>query len=367
MRFSVTTHHHESIATNVNYRFPHLRDYQAQQLIVSELGDVLSGKSGVMAQWYQRHCVFMALEGVRQGVASIEMPTEQLASLATGAGNALLPAVEKESHEDTRAVGLGCLARWALTLDAIPTNLLKSLKDGLRSASRPTVTIFASAACQLSGRTPLCPQLAALVPDLLARVEVGAKKPNVYHPEAIYGAKAVLETAAGEASLVDTVDGAFPWRALNDQGSWFFPAGVIAPHFADVALVGEAAGPLAPHVCIALCQVIGLSAKRDMAAGDRRGLAAGVQLFSDASSIALVQCMLLPGREVRRVALEVALDVRNTVDGAQATLLKACQKVRALKSWTTVFLSHFGAWQNAGVSFTVWMTIKPATRRMYAF
>lgn len=297
-------------------------------MLVSELGDVLSGKSGVMAQWYQRHCVFMALEGVRQGVAAIKMPAERLASLATCASNALLPAVEKESHEDTRAIGLGCLARWALALDAIPTSLLKSLKDGLRSGSRPTVTMFAAAASQLSGCTPLCPQLAALVPDLLARVEVGAKKPNIYHPEAIYGAKAVLETAAAEASLVDQVDGAFPWRAFNDQGSCFFPAGVIAPHFADVALVGAAAGPLAPHVCIALCQVIGLSTKRNMAAGDRRGLVAGVQLFSDASSLALVQCMLLPDREVRRVALDVALDICNAVDGAQATLLRACQKVR---------------------------------------
>lgn len=296
--------------------------------MVSELNDVLSGKSGVMAQWYQRHSVFMALEGVRRGVASIQMPAQRLASLASRAIDGLLPAIQKESHEDTRAVGLGCLARWTLTLDAIPTVVVKSLEDGLRSASRPTVTIFAAAACQLSGCIPLCAQLAALVPDLLARVEVGEKKPNMFHPEAIYSAKTILEAAATEASLVDVVDEAFPWRALNDQDSCFFPAGVVAPHFADVTLVGEAAGPLAPHVCIALCQVIGLGAKRIMAAGDRHGLIDGVQRFSDASSLALMQCMVLPNREVRRVALEVALDVCNTVDEAQATLLKACQKVR---------------------------------------
>lgn len=281
-----------------------------------------------MAQWYQRHSVFMALERARRGVASIPMPAQQLASLASRAVGGLLPAVEKESHEETRAVGLGCLVRWALTLDAIPTVLVKSLKDGLRSASRPTVTIFAAAACQLSGCTHLCAQLAALAPDLLTRVELGEKKPNVFHPEAIYSAKAILEAAATEASLVDAVDGAFPWRALNDQGSCFFPTGVIAPHFADVALVGEAAGPLAPHVCIALCRVIGLRTKHIMAAGDRHRLVDGVQLLSDASSLALMQCMILPSREVRRVALEVAVDVCNTMDGAQATLLKACQKVR---------------------------------------
>ena len=344
------THQDKPIAANLNSRFPRLRDCQAQQLIVSELNDVLSGKSGVMAQWYQRHSVFMALEGVRRSVASIQMPAQRLASLASHAVDGLLPAVEKESHEDTRAVGLGCLARWTLALDAIPTVLVKSLKDGLRSASRPTVTIFAAAACELSGCTPLCAQLAALVPDLLARVELGAKKPNVFHPEAIYSAKAVLEAAATEASLVDTVDEAFPWRALNDQGSCFFPAGVIAPHIADVALVGEAAGPLAPHVCIALCQVIGLTAKRDIAAGDRLGLADGVQLFSDASSLALMQCMILPGREVRRVALDVALDVCNNVDGAQATLLKACHKVRTWNSLDPIVRVRLGASRDAAVS-----------------
>lgn len=326
----VQTHQHKLIyiAATLNSRFPPLRDYQAQQLMISELNDVLSGKSGVMAQWYQRHSVFMALEGVRRGVTSIQMPAQRLASLASRAVDGLLPAVQKESHEDTRAVGLGCLARWTLTLDAIPTVVVKSLKDGLRSASRPTVTIFAAAACQMSGCIPLCAQLVALVPDLLVRVELGEKKPNVFHPETIYSAKAILEAAASEASLVDTVNETFPWRALNDHGSCFFPAGVLSPHFADVASVGEAAGPLAPHVCIALCQVIGLRTKRNMAAGDRHGLTDGVQLFSDASSLALMHCMVIPGREVRRVALEVALDVCHTVDEAQATLLKACQKVR---------------------------------------
>lgn len=294
--------------------------------MVSDLRDMLAGKSGVMAQWYQRHSVFLALEGVQQGAASTQMPVSRLAALAGRAVDGLLPAVEKESHDDTRAVGLGCLTRWALVLDAIPPKLLQSLKKGLGSGARPTATMFAAAACQLSGCTRLCAQLASLVPDLLTRVELGTKKPNVFHPDAIFSAKVVLEVAATEAAWVDRVDEAFPWHALVDKDSFVFPDGVLAPQFADVPLVGEAAGPLAPHVCTALCQLIALVAKyvADAAGGQRHE---GVQPFSDASAFALIQCTVLSSREVRRVALAAALDVCNVVHGAQATLLTALQKV----------------------------------------
>lgn len=291
--------------------------------MVSELCGVLAGKAGVMAQWYQRYSCFMALEEVRRGVVSTRMPASRSAELAGAAVNGALPAMEKESHEDTRAIGLGCLTCWALMLDTVPPKLLLSLKNGLGSAARPTATIFAAAACELSGCPRLLAQLVSLVPDLLGRVELAAKKPNTFQPDAIFSAKVVLQVAAVDDSWVDRVKDAFPWVALMDQGSFFFPAGVLTPQYADVVLAGEAAGPLLPHVCTALCHVVSLAAR------SLDGQAhAGMQPFPDACSLALMKCMVLPSREVRRVATEAALDVCNALSEAQAALLRSCQQVR---------------------------------------
>lgn len=291
--------------------------------MVLELCGVLAGKAGVMAQWYQRYSCFMALEEVRQGVVSTQMPMSRSAELAGGAVDGVLPAMEKESHEDTRAIGLGCLTRWALMLDTVPPKLLLSLKNGLGSAVRPTATIFAAAACELSECPRLLVELASLVPDLLGRVELATKKPSTFHPDAVFSAKVVLQVAAAEDSLASRVKEAFPWVALMDQGSFFFPAGVLTPQYADVVLAGEAAGPLLPHVCTALCRVISLAAR----SLDEQAQA-GVQPFPAACSSALMKCMVLPSREVRKVATEAALGVCNVLSGAQVALLRSCQQVR---------------------------------------
>lgn len=291
--------------------------------MITELSSVLAGKSGVMAQWYQRHAFFMALEEVRRGVGSTHMPEARSAAMANHAVDRLLIAVDKESREETRAVGLGCLTRWTLMLDTIPPKLLASLKNGLVSTARPTATMSAAAACELSGCSRLSVQLVPLLPHLLGRVDTAAKKPNVFHPDAIYSSNAVLQVAAADDASADSVNDAYPWYALKDQGSFLFPAGVLAPHYADVSLVGEAAGPLAPHVCAALCHVLFLAAGFVV-----RQSKDDVLPFPEASSLALVQCMVLPSPEVRRVASEAASGVCNLVGGAQAALLRSCHQVR---------------------------------------
>lgn len=293
-----------------------------------ELTNVLAGKSGVMAQWYQRHCICMGLEGVRDAVASGEMPFSSSSSLAARAVDGLLPAVEKESHDETRAVGLGCLTRWALMLDALPPKLVLSLKSGIGSTARPTSTIFAAAACQLSGSARLCLELASMVPDLLTRVELGAKKPTVLHADAIYSAKVVLEVAAADPAWVDRVDEVFPWNAIMDEGSFLFPSGVLSPS-ADAPWVGEAAGPLAPHVCVALCQTILLGASHiTERSGDGGLIHARCTPVWEASCFALMRCAVHQSAEVRRVAVETALTMCSVIGGAQASLLGACRKVR---------------------------------------
>lgn len=306
--------------------------------MVFELSDVLAGKSGVMAQWYQRRSIFMALEGVRRGVASTQMDAPGYAHLIGRAVDGLLPAVEKESHDDTRAIGLGCLTRWVLMLDAIPPQFLQSLKSSLGCSARRTSTIFAAAVCQLSGRAHFCDQLAPMVSDLLLHVDIGEKKANMF-AAAVFSAKAVLDLAAVDTDCMNKVNAAFPWHALASPESFIFPSGVLTPQSADAPLGGEAAGLLAPHVCTAVCQVIALGAKHIAAARDGQ-LSAGVHPLSGPASVAIMQCAVSPSPEVRQAALEAVHDVCEVISGAQVTLLDACKQVIASILHILKYLPH---------------------------
>lgn len=312
-----------------NARVLLVRVFQALTTMVSELSTVLAGKSGVLAQWYQRHSLIMALEGVRSGVISAGLPATPSAELAAHVVDALLPVVEKESHEDTRAVGLGCLARWILFLDAIPSKLVEYLKVGMGS-TRFTTTACAGVVCELSGVAHMGAQLAPLLPDLFRRIEIGVQKPNVFHPDAIYSAKAVLDIAAAVATVGDEVDKRFPWQALSVPASFLFPTGILAPQFADVPLAGQSAGPLARHTCTALCQVIALGAEHISAASSRPSRIESLHMkpISDTSCLALVRCTVLHNSEVRQAALDAATVLCNTTDDAQLLLLQAFQHVR---------------------------------------
>lgn len=304
--------------------------HQALGALVSELSAVLAGKSGVLAQWYQRQSLVMGLERVRAGIASADVPSPNSAEVATRAIESLLPVVEKESHEDTRYVALGCVARWGGMLDVIPPKLLQYLRNGLGATSKATVTACAAAACQLSDGSHICAQLAPLLPELLSRVEIAFQKSAAFHPDAIYCAKAILEIAAAETACVDQINEKFPWHALANKASFLFPAGILRPYSADVQLVGDAAGPLAPHTCTALCRVVLLGAKHIAAASPQPGSSWSVpsKPVSSACCLALMQCAVLPNVQVRQAALAVAVVLRDDVSDGQVFLLKACKQVK---------------------------------------
>lgn len=315
--------------------------HQALGALVSELSAVLAGKSGVLAQWYQRQSLVMGLERVRAGIASAEVPSPNSAEVATRVIESLLPVVEKESHEDTRYVALGCLARWGAMLNVIPPKLLQYLKSGLGATPKATATACAAAVCQLSDGSHVCAQLAPLLPELLSRVDVAAQKSAVFHPDAIYCAKAILEIAAVDTACADQINEKFPWHALANKASFLFPAGILRPYSADVQLVGNAAGPLAPHTCTALCRVVLLGAKRIVAASSQPGNSWSVPSnpVSSASCLALMQCAVLPNVEVRQAALAAAVVLRDDVSDVQVLLLKACKQVKVFRWPQSVCIS----------------------------
>lgn len=294
---------------------------QVMEYMMSELSDLLAGRSGVLSQWYQRHCIFLAYEKLRRGIMSTPMSGSRAAELASRAVNGLMPAVEKESHDDTRAVGLGCIIRWTATLASIPPPLLQFLEKGLASNARPMATISAAAVCQLSGYNAFRGQLSSLVPGLMTRLNLGAKKTAVFHPDAIYSAKAALELAAN-------VDQSFPWHAFESEDSFIFPASVLGQQSPEIpsslgsaAAVGEAAGPLLPHVCEVVCQVVVLSIKHVRNAP-----------LSDASASALMRCALHSLKGVRQTAITAALEVTGAIAEARAALVKALLKVNSKPS-----------------------------------
>lgn len=295
--------------------------------MTSELSDLLAGRSGILSQWYQRHCVFLAYEELRRGIISTPMSGSRAAELASRAVDGLMSAVEKESHDDTRAIGLGCVIRWTVALASVPPALLQFLKKGLASTARPMATISAAALCQLSGCSTFRGQLASLLSGLMTRLDLAAKKTTLFHPDAIFSAKAALELAANDDVLFTTADQSFPWYALESEDSFIFPASVLGQHSADVpsspGSVGEAAGPLLPHVCEVVCQVVVLSIKQMRIVPEDRKCP-----LSDASASALMRCALHPLREVRRTALMAALQVTGATAEAWAVLLKALLKVK---------------------------------------
>ncbi|CAM9117080.1 unnamed protein product, partial [Choristocarpus tenellus] len=158
--------------------------------IVMELLGVLGGKAGVLAQWYQRQCVIMGLIHVRMGVLSLE---QGVASIALGAVNALVPAVDKESHEETRSLGLQCMIQWITMLDSIPSEVLDLLKKGTKHSSKPVAAAYLTAVSELSGCISLCTQLIPLVPCLLQRIDGAAGKSSNFHPDGILAAKTLLD------------------------------------------------------------------------------------------------------------------------------------------------------------------------------
>lgn len=295
--------------------------------MVTEVGLVLGGKSGVLAQWYQRHSLVMSLEGVREGVASTDLPDAEVAKIAARAVDGLLPVVEKESHEETRAVALGCLARWVRLLRSMPPKFLQFLKNGISSNTRSAATAAASTTCLLSDSAQIVTELDPLVPALLERVQLGFQKPSVFHLDAIYGAKATLEVMVSKAAGADKVEEKFPWEALSDPASFLFPSSILTPQAADNSSTGRTAGPLLPHVCTALCRVIALAAKHAaVACAEPEG--PGLEAISSASCLALIRCAAHRDPEVRQAALDATLVVCEVIPRAKVTLLKACREVR---------------------------------------
>jgi hypothetical protein len=149
--------------------------------IAEELVSVLSGKAGVLAQWYQRHCLVVALRSCAGAARALAAPVPNAAVVATG----LAPLAEKEAHEETRALAFLGLAEWiALAVDAaasgdvVPAAPLAVLSAAL-SGSKPSAPAIAGAAELVVLRPGVAAAIGkALLPGLTQRVEDAKARPG---------------------------------------------------------------------------------------------------------------------------------------------------------------------------------------------
>jgi hypothetical protein len=93
--------------------------------IALELQGVLSGKTGALSQWYQRNCVLQALRSTAAAALALLSTTDCTTAAAVPAAVAsiaalLVPAAEKEAHEETKALAMLALSDWAAA--AVPAD-----------------------------------------------------------------------------------------------------------------------------------------------------------------------------------------------------------------------------------------------------
>jgi hypothetical protein len=160
-----------------------LRLCHAQVLgrIAEELVSVLSGKAGVLAQWYQRHCLVVALRSCARAARAHAPPVPTAAAVAVG----LAPLADKEAHEETRALAFLALAEWmALAVDAaggadaMPAEPLAVLSVAL-SGSKTSAPAIAGAAELMALRPGIAAAIGkALLPGLTWRVEDAKARPS---------------------------------------------------------------------------------------------------------------------------------------------------------------------------------------------
>ena len=101
----------------------------------SELVSVLSGKSGILALWYQRHCVAQALSNVAK--VCIDKAISPILPSYSEIILSLMPLVEKETQEEVRSILHVALVEWASlcsTLDSVILKVLRTFSGSMDSS-----------------------------------------------------------------------------------------------------------------------------------------------------------------------------------------------------------------------------------------
>ncbi|TDH65918.1 hypothetical protein CCR75_006513 [Bremia lactucae] len=152
--------------------------------LVTTISSLLSGKHGILAQFYQREVVFAVLKDATD-TAAIKLEASKVQEIALIATRSLLLAVGKETHEQTRYLGLLTLGKWLALVgpNELYTVAGTELKSGLKNKSEAVVAGYARALAVLSYSR--ADAVAPFADEIVAVLKESNKKPNVVHLDGI--------------------------------------------------------------------------------------------------------------------------------------------------------------------------------------
>lgn len=182
--------------------------------VVSDMAALLDGKHGILAQFYMREAIFAVLSSAADTAAKVVSAADAKA-MAAPAVTALLKAINKEAHDQTRHLGLLALGKWLALAQELTAETAASIHAGLTHKSEAVVAghlralvVFcrATAATSASSGVSLVERFAD---DIVRVIQDATKKPNVVHLDAVLavGLAGYLASASSAMDAKMAADG----------------------------------------------------------------------------------------------------------------------------------------------------------------
>ncbi len=265
--------------------------------LIKELGAVLAGKSGILSQWYQKHGIVCGLAELLRGAA--QHGAEQRASLADAAGTALVPVVQKESHEETRQLACSTLGKWMLhsaASTALPSAVEAALRAGLTNQKVAATPLLSALNEMTSAREATsAAKLEGLADTLAALVETAQKRPQASHPDAVVALCVWLRVGQACATVRSAVAASLK------------PGLAVAHPFLFSPLLLTSADARTVAALRALCELLAHAATaygqaQPLFVGPDATRKAVLQSTVPIACASLVECLLHASRPVREAA-----------------------------------------------------------------
>ncbi|TYZ62730.1 hypothetical protein PybrP1_001423 [[Pythium] brassicae (nom. inval.)] len=215
--------------------------------VVAEMGALLDGKHGILAQFYQREAIFAVLAAAADTAAAVIGAAGAKAIAATAVA-ALLKAIAKEAHDATRHVGLLALGKWLALAQELSADTRAAITAGLKHKSEHVVAGY------LRTLVVFCRQASAsqaallqgFAADVLGVIKEANKKPNVVHLDGVLavGVAGYLASASSEMDATMAHEGVAD-VLLSDKS--FLEASVRALQSSLKAVGENGASPATPE------------------------------------------------------------------------------------------------------------------------
>lgn len=156
-------------------------------LVVSDMGALLDGKHGILAQFYQREAIFAVLSEAADTSTAV-LGADAAKSIAATAVSALFKAINKEAHDQTRHLGFLALGKWLALAQEVSAESVTSIKAGLKNKSEHIVAGYLRALivfCRQVNSAIAVASLRGFADELITVITESNKKPNIVHLDGV--------------------------------------------------------------------------------------------------------------------------------------------------------------------------------------